>query len=125
MPAALRKMRTKVARETCDSAASSSRVQSSAGALNMAVTARAEDGEARSFIRSLDDAACSKCTRSIMTKSAVARSVATAVAPGRAASSSSSIVCTSIRMRSSSFSGPRLSTIVFGRAATTKLSGTA
>jgi hypothetical protein len=41
----------------------------------MAVTARAEDGEARSFIKSLDDAACSKCTRSIMTKSAVARSV--------------------------------------------------
>ena len=51
----------------------------------MAVTVRAEDGEARSFIRPLEDAACSKCTRSIMTKSAVARSVATAAAPGRAA----------------------------------------
>jgi len=62
MPAALRKTRTKVARETCDSAASSSRVQSSAGALSMAVTARAEDGEARSFIRPLDDADCSRCT---------------------------------------------------------------
>jgi hypothetical protein len=66
----------------------------------MAVTALAEDDDASSRIMPLDDADCSKCMRSIITKSAVASSVAIVAAPGRAACSSSSIACTSIRIRS-------------------------
>src|ERR1700726_382180 len=42
-------------------------------------------------------------------------------APGRAASSSSSIACTSIRIRSNRSVLPMLSTIAFGKAAVTRL----
>ncbi len=42
----------------------------------MAVTALAEDDDASSRIMPLDDADCSKCMRSIITKRAVASSVA-------------------------------------------------
>src|ERR1700681_3368272 len=118
----LRKIRTRVARETCASAASSFSVQGCAGALNMAVTALAEDDDASSRNMPLDDADCSKCRRSIITKRAVASSVAIAVAPGRAACSSSSIACTSIRIRSNGSFPPMLSTITLGKAAVTRLS---
>jgi len=47
----------------------------------MAVTALAEDDDASSRIMPLDDADCSKCRRSIITKRAVASSVAIVAAP--------------------------------------------
>src|SRR6201981_948669 len=50
-------------------------VQGCAGALNMAVTALAEDDDASSRNMPLDDADCSKCRRRIITKRAVASAV--------------------------------------------------
>ncbi len=86
----------------------------------MAFTALAQTGERRSFSRPLDGSACSKCTRSINTKSALDRSVAIARAPARADLNSSSIIWIRLRMWPSACAELTLSTIAGGRAVTIK-----
>src|SRR5258708_40291917 len=121
-------MSSGVGRETCAQDAGGCRRQGCAGgvkravtALGMAVTGLSEDHDASSRNTPLDDADCSKCRRSIITKRAVASSVAIIAAPGRSACSSSSIACTSIRIRSNRPPLPMLSTIAFGNAVVTRL----